>query len=361
MHDWSDASLNRLRAKGDPLADAFVADEIAAGRAGALYAWIADKAPAGPALRAWLDQPAAPFADPARVRRGQQVYGRHALQAILALTCKGLPKAYSAAPGAEILLTAGRFASEPRQRLLETCRFFLAVMEPGALDQPGTAGWLEIQKVRLVHAMSRRHIAAHPRYQAAWGHPVNQEDLIGTLLCFSTQVLDGYQSLGSPCRADEEADYHHAWREIGYALGVDPDFIPDSPADGRAALRRIFSRHQRPSAAGTLLTGALLEALASLIPGERMDALPRSLIVELCGARVAGILGVSPPRGHSLTVRMLKALSTVGDQAFDRSSLGAKAVEALGRALFDGIIEYSTGGQRPIYQPPPGWQRGAAS
>lgn len=353
MHLWSDDALDDLRGAGDPGADDLVAAETAAGRLAALHAWLADAGPPAPSVAAWLTEHAAlpPTADPARVRHGQHVYGRHAVQAMLALLCKGLPEAYAAPKGAEILLVSGRFAREPRARLMETARFFAAVMEPGGLDGPGAHAVAEVLKVRLVHAVARRHILTHPMYRAEAGAPINQEDMLGTLMSFSVLVLDGLPLLGVWPTAQDERDYLHAWQVVGHLLGLDPAWIPDDPADGRALFARIRERHHGPSPAGSVLTQALLDALRELLPGEVLDDLPLALIWHLCGPAVPRHLGLAPPAGRSLAIRGLRGLGRLVE-AGDDSPIVAALSERLGRAVFDLVLRYGAAGVRPTYTPP---------
>lgn len=353
MHAWSDDNLDRLRTQGDPSADALVAAETEAGRLGALYAWLGDAGAPSPELGTWLAERGRlpEGADAARMARGQHVYGRHAVQAMLALLCKGLPEAYAAPKGAQLLLLAGRFAREPKARLMETARFFAAVMEPGGFDGPAPKAVQEILKVRLVHAVARRHVRRHPDYRPELGEPVNQEDLLGTLMSFSTLVLDALPQLGVWLSAEEERDYLHVWQGVGHLLGIDPDWIPDDPHDGRALFARIRERHHAPSPAGRVLAHALLDTLRELLPGDALDDLPVALVWQLCNPSVPRFLDLPEPGASSLALRGLRGLGRLVEVG-DESPLLAAGFERLGRGVFDLVVAYGTGGERPRYTPP---------
>jgi hypothetical protein len=61
-----------------------------------------------------------------------------------------------------------------------------------------------------------------------YGFPINQEDMVATLLSFSVVVLDVIEEFsvsGSLSREDKEA-YIHLWRYIGYLIGVNEDLNP---------------------------------------------------------------------------------------------------------------------------------------
>ena len=78
---------------------------------------------------------------------------------------------------------------------------------------PGGRGFEACLRVRLLHASVRARLAGRGWDAAAYGVPVNQEDMAATLLAFSYNVLVGVELLKgrrlSP--ADEDA-YLHLWR-----------------------------------------------------------------------------------------------------------------------------------------------------
>ena len=346
MHPWSNELLDRLRQEADPKVDAGVARLLAAQKGGELYRFLQDKGPCPTELREILGANPPGGVDRARLARGQSVYGRHAVPAMLGLLGKGLPEAYAAPHGAQILLSAGRFARQPRERLMETARFFIAMMEPGQLGQARE----EVLKVRLVHALSRRMIATSELYHPELGLPINQEDLIGTLLSFSTLVLDAFPRLGVFLTPEEEEDYFYVWQTVAWYLGINPEYIPDDVLDGRAFFGWVRQRHQQASPAGAVLTKALLEALEELVPGRMLDFLPTTLMVYLCGPKVAGYLGLHLEEDR-LATSGLRALGRLTDLIGNTGTLAGPA-EQLGRAIFQLVYQYGSSGRRPVYQPP---------
>lgn len=84
-------------------------------------------------------------------------------------------------------------------------------------------------------------------WEPKWGLPVNQEDLVGTLLSFSVAIPRGLACLGVNLPTEDRDAFFHIWRVIGHILGC-----------GRAAQPRQVRRwlravrhHPRPPA-GTL-------------------------------------------------------------------------------------------------------------
>ena len=354
MSDWTDARLDAMRGRMDASADALVAGEAAAGRLPALFAWLGERGPPSQTVADWVQTSGRlpEDVDLARIRRGQGWYARYIPQAILGLLFKGLPESYAAPQGAAQLLVAGRFATSPRTRLMETARFLDAIMDPGGFEGPTPRAIHEILKVRLVHAAARRFIAADARYDPTSGAPIHQEYLAGTLMAFSSLVLDAMPLLGVTLPPEAEEDYFYVWRVVGPLLGLTD--VPVSIADGRARCVEIRRRNHGPSPAGVILTAALLDAVAELVPGEALDGVGAAMVWHLSGPAVAMNLEVPRPRGTSAFVGAFHVLGRLMDVALDRSSIMARLAEPVGRALYDGIVVYGSGGERAGYRPPGG-------
>ena len=52
------------------------------------------------------------------------------------------------------------------------------------------------------------------------------EDMIGTLLSFSINVIETIKKIGAPITLEEEESYIHLWRYVGYLLGVSEEYNP---------------------------------------------------------------------------------------------------------------------------------------
>jgi len=116
-------------------------------------------------------------------------------------------------------------------RFLETCRLWTDTTEPGAM-RPGGAGRRSAVFVRTLHSMIRHTVLPHPEWdRAKLGVPISQFGMFGTLLLSSfapgTQLkLNGYR----PTDADIEAMMHH-WRYVGYLMGAQPPWYPETVTD----------------------------------------------------------------------------------------------------------------------------------
>ena len=93
------------------------------------------------------------------------------------------------------------------------------------------------------------------------------------------------------------------------------------------------------------MTAALLDMMATLVPGVRLDAVPGQFVRFFVGERVAQILGL-PEHGESPFVRDLHALGHAGDVAGDRSPIVQALARRFSGLLLDGMMLVNRGGQR---------------
>jgi len=313
----SDVELDGLRLVGDEPADAVAralltaygaADETeVVGRAvravvsglaspdDAVVGWLS----AGPELPAWID--------PELVAVGQRFFGAWPLPIATTLFCAALPTTYAAPHGAAVVAATSHLSRPGHvgRRLAETGRMIfdcLAEAPDGTL-RPGGQGYVSARGVRLLHAVVRQALLsgrADP-WPAQHGVPINQEDLLGTLLAFSVTVLDGLRKLRVPVGGNDAHGYIHAWCAVGALLGIDEALLPRTPTEARQMADRIAERQFGPSEAGRRLTGELLtEMRMAMPPGCR--GLPAALMWRLV-PEVAGLLAVPRPgRGWRIAI-----------------------------------------------------------
>merc|ERR1712129_393721 len=97
---------------------------------------------------------------------------------------------------------------------------------PAASLRPITgSGWKMALRVRHLHARVRRSILQSKTLNwdiKEFGIPINQEDMSGTLLAFSVNVLLGIEFVaGIGLTEQEQLDCLALWRYIGWLLGVE--------------------------------------------------------------------------------------------------------------------------------------------
>jgi hypothetical protein len=319
--DLSEANLGALRLVGDPPIDAQLTALVQG----------SNREPRQILLGLMHDRPfqeiddgggeLPKWVDPKLLRQGQDFLCRHGLEIATALFFASLPYSYTAGKGSAVLMrTAELTTGRTNRRIAETGQMLLDLMtvdpekkplEPGTLASDAARG------VRLFHAVVRGTIRAdrEDRWdETELGAPVNQEDLLGTLIVFSIVVLDALETLGisfadTTGQREREA-YVHFWLVVGHLLGIDYARLRSEPLPAevpplnieelRLLQTAIFRRHSAPSLDGQTLTAALLEATSAKMPWP-LKGYPAAAMRALLGRDVADALGV-PPAGAAAFV-----------------------------------------------------------
>jgi ER-bound oxygenase mpaB/B'/Rubber oxygenase, catalytic domain len=305
--------LPPLRGQGDPVADAVVADAVD----GASYQdaghILADLLGNLRSLRSdarvteWIQeiQPTPPWVDSALVAKGQELFTEWSLDIVTALFCASLPFAYAADQGVEVLERTSQLADPGTiaRRIAETGAMLLDVSEPGSLA-PGRRGYQTVRIVRLLHAVIRARLtliaptADGDPPVPAWdnqtlGVPINQEDLLGTLLSFTTVVFRAFANMGMPLDAHDQESYLQLWGAIGALLGLESAEYVLVPSDAEALTDVIAEELHRRSPAGRHLMDVLMGEMEISMPWG-LRKLPRTLVRHLAGDQLADMLSVEP-------------------------------------------------------------------
>lgn len=317
---WNDDLLDGLREEGDLPADravaAYFADLAAADPAG-LVRRLVDSGTARRIedadghIAAFLDRPPdlPDWVDPQLVAAGQERFARWGSHVFTALYAAALPSAYACWRGVEVLGLTARLVTDARRRLNETAQFHLDVMTPGGLA-PGRAGFSDIRHVRLMHAAVRRLVLDDRRcdWDAGRGVPINQEDLLETLLTFTEVVFEVFERTGVRFSRQDADCYLHVWSLVGYLLGVRPDLLPLTRDDTTELMATVRRRQFGPSRAGSVLTAALLAQGTALAP-PGLKGLPASTVRYYVGDTTADLLGVPPADWTRVVFGPLAALT----------------------------------------------------
>ena len=221
--------------RSDPLADAAVDALVGVPDAHAIVERALDGATDGPmAVRALVDAAATwpVWADERRLERAGALLFRSGPPGGVSLGAKSLLSGYCSPGGNKPLIWSGRLMTGVSRRIAETAKFVCAVAEPGGLI-PGAEGFRITLRVRMIHAQVRRLIRDGSGWRTdLWGEPINQHDMVGTVLLFAHAWLDGVEALGISVDDEEAEDYVHLWRVAGHILGVEHDLLPATRAEG---------------------------------------------------------------------------------------------------------------------------------
>jgi hypothetical protein len=137
----------------------------------------------------------------------------------------------------QTLLRTGALEKGSNQRFAETMQWAMDVISVGGL-QPRGIGYRSTVRVRFVHAMVRRHVAALPDWRAdRWGVPVNQTDMAATLVGALIAPVVGGMAMGIVMSPRELACIAHLARYVGWLIGVQDEWLPRSFRD---AIRILF-------------------------------------------------------------------------------------------------------------------------
>jgi hypothetical protein len=250
----------------------------------------------------------------------------------LLLSTSGLVSCYAAKKGAKVLTFTYRMEQTPYHRIAETGQYILLAFAPDGLTEGGR-GLMATLKVRLVHATVRHLIQRTGKWDRnANGVPINQEDLLGTLIVFSYGVLWGLERLGVSMTLQEQEDYLYAWQIIGELLGIDPRVIPTNIAEAQTCGEKIAERQHGYSPEGVALTKALLEMHNDLIPGELMDGVVPALIRRTVGEEMADYLQI-PKSSWEIAVQHIPVGGKLLDQFDTITGFIGNIVDQIGLAL----------------------------
>lgn len=279
------AALERFRFVADPLADEAVAAlKLRPRRGDNVLERVKEGAARGePALRALLEEARRPppWLDRVATERGRRAAMRHAPLTFLVLLSASIVESFAAARGAKVLVRTGRLERDAKSRIYETASMVRDVLLPGALE-PGARGWEAVLRVRLLHAFVRRHVARKGWDTERLGVPINQSDMLHTLLLFSLVVVRGLEAFGARL-SDEEKEGHSAlWRHVGHLIGVHPELLPACRADEERAYALMREVEYAPDDDSRRLAFAVLDGLANdppfFLPRPALYALSRRLL-----------------------------------------------------------------------------------
>jgi hypothetical protein len=357
MIDWSDANLDSLRGHGDPAADSVVSD-LFAGTGDATSAFralvVQHHEVTDPGFAEFLDETIErpDWVEPELVSAGQECFARWGSHVFTALYAAALPSAYACRRGVQVLGLTARLETDAKRRLNETAQFHLDVMEPGGLD-PGAHGFSDVRHVRLMHAAVRWLIGNDPRvtWDPSWGTPINQEDLLETLLTFTEIVFEVFDRTGVAYTDDDANAYLHTWSLIGFYLGVRPDLLPLTRAQTSVLMPIVRRRQFAPSASGRELMAALLEQGTRLAP-LGLRGLPAATVRYYVGDETADLLSV--PRAN-WTRLMFRPLADVS-RKLSLERLHHRFLSALSERIGFGMLALAVRaeryGGRPAFQVP---------
>lgn len=190
----------------------------------------------------------------------------------LSLGFYSLPYCYSAAKGAQSLYYTAYLKNDAVKRLSETAAFVNICLKPLLNNEDINHLLINILKVRFYHSISRFHLKQKIKGEM----PINQEDMLGTLLSFWFIPLKGMNKMGiNLLKSDSEKLAQH-WANIGLLLGLNSDLYINSLINASKAEVYIRNKEFKHSKEGAELLESLIKSLAEFSKSD--PQLIRSLI-----------------------------------------------------------------------------------
>ncbi len=160
-----------------------------------------------------------------QLQTGALAYQRFGILGMIVLSAWSLINGYHSSAAVKPLAFTGQLHHNTQRRLAETARFVSEVSQVDGL-RAGRPGRDISLRVSMIHAHVRRACLQSNQWRSeAWGLPINQADMFGTLLEFSLLMMDGAQRLGFFLTLEEREAILAMWRYCGHLSGVDPWLI----------------------------------------------------------------------------------------------------------------------------------------
>ena len=210
------------------------------------------------------------------LNHGQLVFIKHSQSAAMGLLYFSLIGGFSAPKIVKVLDSTGYLTKSSRdatwRRLNETFYMVVECLQPHSL-LVGQEGWLSVLRVRLLHSKARKGILSRNKNSSSsshfdttlYGQPINQEDMMATLLSFSINVIATIERIGSPyvlSSYDKQA-YLHLWRYIGHVIGVNDKYnMCYDEVKARGAIESIVLHLLHPDCNSSLVASKVIHAVA---------------------------------------------------------------------------------------------------
>ena len=363
---WTDSYLDTLRALGDPLADQHLQKLVADNEITNIRKVFAEidsnneipPASTFPELSEFFSSTGnlPPDIDTRRINRGEMVFQKNAFTGALVLLAKSLPEGY-AAPNLSIILNlSGNLRTHPYKRLLSTLQTVVNVSTFHGFQHGGRAV-ITAQKLRLLHA-GIRHLTRRyrPAFESQYGVPVNQEDMLGTVMGFSYLVIEGMRTLNAGLTRNEEEDFFYLWRIFALMMGIHPPDKPDSfehipeNVDDAAAFYNAYRRRHYVAADknpdGVALGAANLKMLTDFVPWFLrlfgFGRLPVAYMQRLMGPEQCARIGLYSKPADAIVQWVLLHLQRLWKPL---ELIRANRHERFGAMIFRDLIDRAYGGE----------------
>ncbi len=180
------------------------------------------------------------------VRRGERAMRRSGADGMYIARDVSLLGGYQFSGFNKTLVRTGALEKGSNKRFAETMQWAMDVISENGMDLGGV-GYRSTLRVRLIHAMVRRHVAALPDWRGAdWGLPINQTDMAATLVGALIAPSAGGIGMGLLLSPADYAGIAHLTRYVGWLIGVDDEWLPRDYRDGIRVLFHTLTALAQP-------------------------------------------------------------------------------------------------------------------
>lgn len=187
---------------------------------------------------AWLD--------PQQLETAQQFMQTVGLNANYILKDMALMGGYLLSGFNQALVMTGALNKNASQRLAETSKWWMDCTAINGLER-FSQGFKTTLHVRMIHALVRRNLQRKDDWKAEqWGLPICQIDMAATNLAFCSLFLLGLRGLGIFPASRESKAVMHFWKYMGWLMGVDAQWLPDTEREGLILLYQTMLTQSPP-------------------------------------------------------------------------------------------------------------------
>jgi hypothetical protein len=295
-----------------------------------------------------------------KIRIAQDLYIQHGIEISMILLLKSLPQCYACKKGARVLYSTGRFVVKDddftplERRLIETSQFIVNVLEPDSFTNKGKA-IISAKKIRLIHAAIRYYIKKGEWDTNYYGEPINQEDLLGTLMSFSALTIEGLGQLNIDISKDEKDAYIYLWAIIGSALGIDSRYIPKNYEDSIKLGYAIFEKEAEYSNEGKELIDSAIDFVEKLTPLKMFDSFANNMMQYFLGDEISKIMRINKSKGpmYKIAPKILRTYFGFSNRLDSKSFLIRKASGKFSKAILIGMLHKLNKGDSVKFSIPP--------
>jgi hypothetical protein len=207
------------------------------------------------------------------IEQGQCLFLRYPTVSSMALMYYSLIGGFAAPKIIKVLNSTGYLSKNSDatfRRLNETFDMVIKCLEGRDALRYGNSGWIAVTAVRLLHSRVRRTLLSTKSSwdSSTYGLPINQEDMMGTLLSFSINVLDSLRLVGVPIlTSQDEIAFLHLWRYIGHLIGVRDEFNPLTSLNrAQGAVQSVVSHLLDPDDTSVVLAAHMIRSISYRAP-----------------------------------------------------------------------------------------------